>query len=343
MKKKYRFILLFFVPSLVFSQSPETELITEHNNTVISTSGNLDYSDLKFWAAHPLKKDPSDSIPAALLNVAVNDMGVDIFFIHPTTYTTRNFTNWNASIDDQLLNDKTDQSTILYQASVFNNVGRIYAPRYRQAHLKSFYIDQNIAAAYFDTAYMDIKKAFVYYLEHENKGRPIIISAHSQGTKHAGRLLKEFFDNKPLYKKLICAYIIGMPIPENYFEMIPVCEKPDQTGCYVGWRTFKKGYEPEDVLKENYKSIVVNPLTWSTSDTLASAKLNKGGVLVNFNKIVPQVVDAKIHHNILWSCKPNIRGKIFFIKKNFHIGDINLFYVNIRENVLLRTKTYIKN
>jgi hypothetical protein len=71
-------------------------------------------------------------------------------------------------------------------------------------------------------------------------------------------------------------------------------------------------------------------------------KENEGGVLMNFSKKVPYVVDAEIHDNILWSCKPDVPGKFFFTKKNFHIGDINLFYGSIFKNVGTRLKAFLK-
>lgn len=303
----------------------------------------LNYDNLKNWASHPWIKDNADSIPNDLTNKEIIDSVADVFFIHPTTYTQNDFIEWNADINNTELNQKTDNTTILYQASVFNKRCRIFAPRYRQAHIKAFYIDQDTANVFFNIAYDDIKNAFEYYLEHYNNGRPIIIASHSQGTKHAGRLLKEFFENKQLKKQLICAYIIGMPIPEKYFSDLPPCTDEHQTGCFVGWRTYKNGYVPEFVKREKFKSIVVNPLTWKMNEDYVSMKLNRGGVLKNFNKIVPKVVDAKINGNILWSCKPNVFGKMFFTAKNFHIGDINLFYMNIRENVDVRIKSYMEN
>jgi hypothetical protein len=45
-----------------------------------------------------------------------------------------------------------------------------------------------------------VKTAFLYYLQHYNNGRPIIIASHSQGATHGKRLLKEFFDGKELQK-----------------------------------------------------------------------------------------------------------------------------------------------
>ena len=302
-----------------------------------------DYADLNYWAAHPWKKDPSDSIPKPLLAGYSKDSTADVFFIHPTTLTAPGDTSWNADIDDAEINAKTDYSTILYQASVFNASCRVFAPRYRQAHIKAFFIPDSMSEKYFDIAYEDIKTAFVYYLSHYNNGRPIIIASHSQGTKHAGRLLKEFFENKPLQDKLVCAYIIGLPVPDNYFTVLKPCKDSLSTGCFIGWRTYKKGYtEPDFVAKETFKCVVTNPLSWTSDTTFFSSVNNKGGVLLKFNKIIRGVVSTQIHHNVLWSSKPRVFGKIFFTKKNYHVGDINLFYINIRENIAKRIAAFTK-
>jgi hypothetical protein len=141
----------------------------------------------------------------------------------------------------------------------------------------------------------------------------------------------------------VCAYIIGLPVPENYFTSLQPCTNPLATGCFVSWRTYKNGYtEPNFVAKENFKAVVVNPLSWTTDTLLIPSSKNDGGVLLKFNKIIPHTVNAVIHQNILWTCKPNMFGKIFFTKKNFHVGDINLFYMNIRENVKTRIGAFWK-
>src|SRR5215217_3672153 len=137
------------------------------------------YNHLDYWAAHPWKKDPSDSIPSDLINKELDSL-VDVFFIYPTTYIEKK-AGWNADINDAYLNAKTDYSTILYQASVFNQHCRVFAPRYRQAHLSAFFINDSTAQAAFDTAYADIKTAFRFYLEHDHHNRPLIIAGHSQG------------------------------------------------------------------------------------------------------------------------------------------------------------------
>jgi hypothetical protein len=295
----------------------------------------IDYSQINNWAAHPWKKDPADSIPAPLKKNYTTDTSIDIFFIHPTTYTAAEKPfGWNAVIDDSALNKKTDESTILYQASIFNEAGRVFAPRYRQAHLSAYYThDTATALAAFDKAYEDVKAAFEYYLQHYNNGRPIIIASHSQGTTHAKRLLKEFFDGKPLQHQLVAAYLVGMAVEPDYFTSIPVCETPDATGCICSWRTFKEDYEPLYVQQETFKAVVTNPITWSIDKPVASRDSNKGAVLINFNKIVPHPVNAEVHDGVLWVEKPHFFGNIFYTNKNYHIGDYNLFYMNVRENV----------
>ncbi|MBI3235638.1 MAG: DUF3089 domain-containing protein [Bacteroidetes bacterium] len=302
-----------------------------------------DYSNLDYWAAHPWKKDLSDSVPVNLKETYKPDSLADAFFIHPTTLTDYKDENWNAVIDDASLNAKTDYSTILYQASVFNEKCRVFAPRYRQAHIRSFFTHTTDSDNAFETAYADIKAAFECYLKNYNNNRPIVIASHSQGTKHAGRLLKDFFENKPLQKQLVCAYIIGMPVPVDYFTDLKPCTDSLATGCFVSWRTFKRNSEePQFISDEKFKSVVINPLTWTTETMLVSSNLNKGGVLKNFNRVVPHVVSAQIHNNILWSSKPDVPGKILYIQNNYHIGDINLFYMNIRENVAARISAFLK-
>ncbi len=303
-----------------------------------------DFSDLDYWAASPFKQDPSDEVPKDL-NDSEKDSLADVFFIYPTSYTDLKMPDgWNADIDDPKINSKTDKEAILYQASVFNKYCRVFAPRYRQANLEAFYTKNKKAAdSALELAYQDVKKAFEYYLEHYNKGRPIIIASHSQGTWHAGRLLKEFFEGTPLQKQLVCAYIIGLPVFTNYFSELKPCDDSTATGCFVSWRTFQEGYEADYVKKETIKAYVVNPLTWTMDTSLAPASLNKGVVLRNFNKVIPGLVHAKINGNVLWVNKPKFFGSIFLHMKNYHIADYNLFYENIRENVGTRIRSFLAN
>ncbi len=306
-----------------------------------SESGAPDYSKLEYWAAHPNKWDPSDTIPL-LLNKGEKPKEVDVFYLHPTTYTgDMPEGKPNAEIDDATLNYKTDYSPVLYQASVFNERARVFAPRYRQAHIK-MYGEQDSTKLYaaFNLAYEDIKKAFQYYLEHENNGRPIIIASHSQGTTHSTRLVKEFFDGKPLMNQLVCAYMIGMRVKKDEYNSIPVCSDPSQSGCFVSWRTFRYDYEGDWVSKSDSSIAVVNPMSWRTNGDVADQSIHKGAVLYNLNKIYNHTQNAWVQGNALWITHPKFPGSFLYRNKNYHAGDINLFYVDIREDVSRRIESF---
>jgi hypothetical protein len=305
-----------------------------------------DYGQLSYWAAHPARQDPADSTPAPYRPVLTDTM-VDVFFVHPTTYVSHAAIRkmpplplyWNASLADSQLNEKTDASTILNQASVFNRY-RVFAPRYRQAHIHAFQLPDSLSAPLFDTAYADVRRAFQHYLDHYNGGRPFILAAHSQGTLHAGRLLRELIEGKPLQQQLVAAYIIGLAVPRSYFSTLPVCTSPDATGCFVSWRTFKKGYVPDWVAREREPSYVVNPITWRTDSAWSAREMHRGAVLYRFNEPLSQNLTAGIHGNVLWSTKPRFAGSILLRRRNYHIGDINLFWKDIRDNAALRVEAY---
>ncbi len=336
--------LLYSIVFLVFlsSCSDKYQAFKSHY-TFKSENGAPDYSDLNYWAAHPWKWNPSDSTPMPLLN-ELRDSTVDVFFLHPTTYTKKSkLKKPNADIDDDYINAKTDYSTILYQASVFNQRCRIFAPRYRQAYIGNFFAaDKAKANQAFELAYQDIKKAFEYYLAHWNNGRPVIIAAHSQGSLMAERLLKEFFENKPLENRLVVAYLAGWPVPKDYFSSLKMCADSLQTGCICSWRTFRKGYIPKYLKNEKGNSYVTNPLTWTTGNEYAPKQLNKGSVLIKFNKVYKQTTDAQNHNGLLYVRRPKFPGSFLYFTRNYHPGDINLFYLNIRENVSTRISMFAK-
>lgn len=296
------------------------------------------YGNLQYWAAHPWKKDPSDSTPLFLLGEK-RDSSIDVFFVHPTTYTgERN--GVNADVNDPELNAKTDYSTLLYQATAFNQQARVFAPRYRQMHLSQFFVSESESKEAFDTAYSDVRRAFQLYLSQYHKGRPLIIAGHSQGALLAQQLLKEFVDARPLQQKLVAAYLVGWPILSNTYNTLPVCATPVQTGCVCSWRTFRKGYVPAYVQQEKPVAWVTNPLSWDTTETYRPRQLNAGALLRNFNKRISAVADAQRQGGVLWISKPKFKGSFLFRTRNYHIADVNLFYVNIRQNVAQRVAAF---
>ncbi len=307
-----------------------------------------DYSNINNWAAHAAKWDVADSVPKPLRSNSITTPVANVFFIHPTTYLTPKAyeQQWNASVTDSALNSKTDNTSILFQASCFNQQSMVYAPRYRQAHIQAFFSGSTQAKAALDTAYSDVRAAFMYFVKYLNNDMPIIIAAHSQGTVHAGRLLKEFFENKPLANKLVIAYLLGMPVKKNYFATCKPCQTATETNCFVTWRTYLQQHDDSYINAEPKNGIwVTNPITWTLDTVLASRKLHSGSMLQKFNKLYKHTVTAQVHRTTLWISKPKIPFSFLVKNKltNYHIGDINLFYNNIRQNLQLRLQQYLSD
>jgi len=302
----------------------------------------IDYSNPDNWAALPDKMDNADLVPGNYTTDKQPDSQVDVFFLYPTSFSNKSDVMiWNAAIDDKEVNQDTDERSIKNQASIFNQVGKIYAPRYRQANYAAYFDEDKINSQQaFDFAYADVVDAFEYYINHYNKGRPFIIASHSQGSTHSMRLIKEHIENTKLAKQLVVAYVVGMPVPESYLNT-PPCLSPGQTGCICSWRTYLDKYEPDHVASEE-KMISTNPITWDQSSGFSNKKDHKGSVLFDFDKgIYPKIMRAELHGNILWIKKPDIKGKILLQRKNYHIGDFNLFYKDVQENAKLRVDNYL--
>ena len=330
--------------SLLFFTSCLNLLKPRRDFAAYTPAADPDYANDTCWAALPTRRDSADAVPRRSgLRDEQATAAADVFFVHPTTYYWRNA--WNADLAKPRLNRFTDRSTIRHQASAFNAAGRIYAPRYRQATLYSFFDEQTPSGqAALDLAYTDVKAAFQYYLAHYNQGRPIVLAGHSQGTAHATRLLHEFFDHDPkLRRQLVAAYLIGFKVRPDEYQTIRPCPDSLATGCFVTYNSVAAGHD----FPPFHPYAATNPLTWMLDTLLAPAALNRGGVGMDFKRLDPRVTTAQIHHGLLWVTPPKPGGYPRFLlpgrpelRHSFHIADYGLFYMNIRENAQARVRAW---
>jgi len=267
------------------------------------------------------------------------NLQADVFYIYPTLNIDKKDVRWNVPISDSIQNEKVINKAVYYQASAFLNTGNLYVPYYRQAHLRSYSQYDTGGSKALELAYSDVKNAFKVYLEHYNKGKPIIIASHSQGTTHAVRLLKDFFDGKPLQSKLIAAYIPGIAIRKEEFKYIYLMKSPTETGGFVSWNTYKNKYYPK-TYNEWFKGVATsNPITWD--DKIVSQRKDHKGFLFTNDKLYKQALTVYVKDGILWTSLPHFPYRIFALgKKRYHTGDINLFWEDIRENAVIRVKSY---
>lgn len=299
----------------------------------------VDYANTSNWAVHP------DNIPEQLnfISLDENTLAVDVFFVHPTILTSKKDGTWNGDINNPDYREEVLNTTIKYQSSAWYGVGRLFAPFYRDAHIRSF---QNKfkpigGDAALESAYQDVKAAFQHYLENYNDGRPILIASHSQGTLHAGRLLKDFFDDKPLQNQLIAAYLVGIGIKKDPFTSISLMTSPSETGGFVSWNTYKRNKLPNDYETWYKGRIVSNPITWDNQKS--SIYADHKGVLYSDLKVYPNSMKIEVIDGMIWTKTPKVPKRILFsLVKDYHFADINLFWEDIRQNSKLRIQEYLK-
>lgn len=278
-----------------------------------------DYSLASSWALNPVGQ-PQRQTPGP----------VDVFFVHPTTFNGGH--NWNAPIDDRAAARQLERVMLPNYAGPFVRVGRVFAPRYRQASLYAYRMtlheDARDARAF---AYGDVQNAFRYYLAHYNFGRPYVIVGVEQGAEIADRLLREEVDHNPaLVSKLAAAYLIDAVIPATGYAPgapIPVCAKRAQTHCVVAWAQADEAdpvgarrlisramtWTPDwmlDNLPDGQPVLCVNPLLGQPSGEEAPARLNLGAA--NASELewgaraafLPRQVSARCQDGVLRVSRP---------------------------------------
>ncbi|MGB0510014.1 MAG: DUF3089 domain-containing protein [Flavobacteriales bacterium] len=292
------------------------------------------HADEAHWAALPWREDSADLLPKGR-KVSEDGPGTaDVFYLHPTMYEEG--AAWNAPVDSAQLNTAADEWPVRHQASVFNGAGRVFAPRYRQAHIRVFSVGDSLSLAALQLAYSDIRNAFQHFLDEWDEGRPLVIAAHSQGSWHARWLLQDFFDGKPLQDRLVAAYIPGMDIYPTDFQTIRPCATATDQQCYCTWMSYGTGYLPRWIAAKPATPSVIHPVTWSAEVGQPNDRaLHGGAVRESFRNKNPGSITATVTEDgVLWIDQPHmfLVGK-WLHRDNWHVGDFNLFWSNIRDNV----------
>ena len=299
----------------------------------------IDYSETSNWAVH-INNTPKVLLP--YLNDSSNFSKADVFYVYPTLFLDKKDERWNISMDDSLFKKKILDNAIRFQASAWVECGRMFVPFYRQAHIRSYRNLENGGRKALLYAYEDVKAAFQYYLENFNNGKPIILAGHSQGSTHLTLLLKDFFDEKPLQKQLIAAYLPGIGLKKNEFKTIPLMTSPTETGGFVSWNTFKRKVNQEKFELWYKGKAVINPVTWNT-DKVAERRKHRGFLFSN-DKIYSQSFSTHVIDGAIWISTPHFPYRsLAWTMDDYHVGDVNLFWEDVKHNAKLRLSEYLKN
>jgi hypothetical protein len=205
----------------------------------------------------------------------------DVFFIAPTTYDGGR--NWNARIDHPKANRQFLGVMAPNYVGPFVMVGRVFAPRYRQASLYSLTTLREDAREARQFAYVDVSQAFRRYIANDNGGRPFVVVGVEQGGTLAARLLTEEIEADPAIKaRLVAAYLIDTVVPADV-PPAPPCLRRGQTGCVAAWA---RVYEGEF---DAAKRLLDRALVWNTKGELVNITPRPA---LCFNPLLGAVTDA---------------------------------------------------
>jgi hypothetical protein len=295
-----------------------------------------DYTNIDDWIAHPEKLDLSDS---SYTGEEINQFDIPVFFVSPTVYFPEKHEPWNLDFSSAA-GKALFETPVTFQSTAFNVAGFVFSPSYRQSAYQVYNVAPNATTKRsYDIAYHDVRTAFKSFVGQIGSQTPFILAAHSQGTDHLIRLLQEDFP-KQLHHRLVVAYLVGMPV--NDCEMsLPICESPTSTGCYTSWRTFHVTAKVFN--KYPFECIgVTNPITWTTNSALADVALNTNVMYSEKKPPLQALVSAQIKNGVVVTERPKFPGSAILRTKDYHRGDINLYYGNIQSNVKVRCLQYLK-
>ncbi|MEG3180001.1 DUF3089 domain-containing protein [Sphingomonas sp. LT1P40] len=316
------------------------------------------YASATMWLARPDKPgNPALWVPEGFA-VAEKPVAA-VFFIHPTSYLER--ARWNAPLDDKVANDRA-ALFLRGQASAFNGVGSIWAPRYRQAAFGAFLTTQDEAKKAFDLAYGDVGAAFDQFLK-EAGDRPIILAGHSQGALHLSRLLHDRVAGKPLAKRIVAAYVVGWPISKTAdlpLLGLPECATADQAGCILSWQSFAEPADPALILdtfdatkgfngtpRANTPMVCTNPITGKPGAAAVGVGVNAGSLVPSADFATATLTKTEIPARcegrgiLLIGNPPAELGSSYVLPgNNYHVFDYSLFWANVRADAERRLAAF---
>lgn len=320
-----------------------------------------DYARPDAWAARPGAPGASSTRPAGT-DAVPSDAAVDVFYVHPTTFRSKD--RWNQDIADTVTNAWTDASVIARQAGIFNGCCHVYAPRYRQGSSLSFMAMEGDGGRAFDLAYTDVERAFDHYLTHDNKGRPFILAGHSQGARHLMVLLERRIDGTELARRMVAAYVVGVNLSEGDFgktyKTLTTCDTPAQTGCVVGWNATlaqtdialvsaagERRYVERHGDDPGKRILCINPVSFDRSQPETTAGRALGAVPGapgegGMQAMQPGAVAARCVNGFL-VVEPAAGLDLTPLPGgSMHYHDYGLFYADIRANARLRIDAFLK-
>lgn len=276
----------------------------------------------------------------------------DVFFVCPTVYGG-GMGCFNMSMEDEAAKSDFFGATNM-EKGIYDRDARFFAPYYRQVGLNVYELPAEEREPYLSIAYADVQEAFVFYLEHYNEGRPIILAGFSQGADMCIRLLKDCFADAEVNDLLVACYAIGWRITQEELAEYPhlrFATGEEDTGVIISFNSEAAAVTDSLMIPSGTHTLAINPLNWRTDGTPAGKEANLGACFTDYSgcivEEIPQLCGAFIDP---------VRGALkvtdvtpeeyppvlsIFSDGIYHLYDYQFFYRNLQENVQVRLDAYL--
>src|SRR5262245_4590689 len=255
-----------------------------------------DYRDPKSWLCRPAGHDACDVDLTTTIITADGKLSretweadpnapIDCFYVYPTVST-------DPTPNSDMTADAAELNVIRQQFARFASKCRPYAPLYRQVTLAGLrtLLAGGRGSLVRGIQYDDVKDAWNYYLEHDNKGRGFVLVGHSQGSFILDELIRKEIDGKPVQSRMVSAILLGatIAVPRGKdvggsYQNIPLCHSPSQTSCIITYVSFRSTIPPPantrfgKVTDPNMIAACTNPVTLGGGSGALRAYLSADG------------------------------------------------------------------
>jgi hypothetical protein len=241
----------------MLTASPQSAAAPQPPAATVPTPNS--YGDATSWLCRPGRHDACDADLTTTVVAADGRLTretwtanqnapVDCFYVYPTVST-------DPTPNSDMHADEAELNVIRQQFARFGSKCRLYAPLYRQVTLAGLRIRLAAGSAGASLAqglqYDDVRDAWKYYLEHDNRGRGFVLVGHSQGSFILQELIHNEIDGKPVQSRMVSAILLGttLAVPRGKdvggtFQHVPLCRSDSQTGCVVTYASFRSTVPP---------------------------------------------------------------------------------------------------
>ena len=213
---------------------------------------------------------------SAMWYIELNDIGkgADVFYIPSTwefDWQTANGTVSHYADPANITHCNHMKSEMSSIAEYMADGNNFYSPYYRHITLDTWATlnEDTIQNRYMSVSFVDIQKAFNYYLAHYNNGKPFILAGFSQGGKSVVELMKILPEE--VYSRMIATYVLGYKVTPDDIKVAPWIT-PAQDSTDIGVTICYNSVQDVQYTKPIISApnvMCINPVNWTTNATPA--------------------------------------------------------------------------